>query len=120
MVSSPDSVVQACVGVPVRATRLTVSAADLIDMGVAGFRRRLARVFEYLSMERRKHWWNGTWGRLARRDVYLFEDAGHWWVESREGGADGRAAPTSSTPRSPRWTASPVCSPSPGDWRELR
>ncbi|GAB3860052.1 hypothetical protein [Dactylosporangium cerinum] len=29
-------------------------------------------------------------GRLARRDIYLFEDAGHWWVESREGGAEGR------------------------------
>jgi len=42
-------------------------------------------------MERRKHWWNGTWGRLARRDVYLFEDAGKWRVEGREGGAEGRS-----------------------------
>ena len=42
-------------------------------------------------MERRKHWWNGTWGRLARRDVYLYEDAGKWWVEAREGGAEGRS-----------------------------
>jgi hypothetical protein len=44
-----------------------------------------------LVMERRKHWWNGTWGRLARRDVYLYEDAGHWLVEAREGGAEGRS-----------------------------
>jgi hypothetical protein len=42
-------------------------------------------------MERRKHWWNGTWGRLARHDIYLYEDAGHWRVETREGGADGRS-----------------------------
>ena len=41
-------------------------------------------------MERRGHWWNGSWGRLARRDVLLYEDAGHWTVEAREGGAEGR------------------------------
>ena len=44
-----------------------------------------------LVMERRKHWWNGTWGRLGRRDVYLYEDAGHWLVEARDGGAEGRS-----------------------------
>jgi hypothetical protein len=27
-----------------------------------------------------KHWWNGTSGRLARLDVYLYEDGGHWRV----------------------------------------
>jgi hypothetical protein len=42
-------------------------------------------------MDRRKHWWNGTWGRLARRDVYLFEDGGRWLVEDRQGGAEGRS-----------------------------
>jgi hypothetical protein len=40
---------------------------------------------------RRQHWWNGKWGRLARRDVFLNQDdtTGHFWVEAREGGADG-------------------------------
>jgi hypothetical protein len=42
-------------------------------------------------MERRKHWWNGKWGRLAREDILLSEDAGIWWVEAREGGAEGRS-----------------------------
>jgi len=42
-------------------------------------------------MERRKHWWNGTWGRLVRRDLYLYEDGGAWLVEARLGGADGRS-----------------------------
>jgi len=42
-------------------------------------------------MERRKHWWNGTWGRLVRRDLYLYEDGGRWIVESRLGGAEGRS-----------------------------
>jgi hypothetical protein len=42
-------------------------------------------------MERRKFWWNGKWGRLARRDVMLWEDGGVWWVEAREGGPEGRS-----------------------------
>jgi hypothetical protein len=40
-------------------------------------------------MEQRKHWWNGKWGRLARRDVYLRADADRWYVEQRAGGAEG-------------------------------
>jgi hypothetical protein len=28
---------------------------------------------------------------LARRDVYLYEDAGQWLVEACVGGADGRS-----------------------------
>ncbi len=48
-------------------------------------------MFEYWIMERRKHWWNGIWGRLARRDVYLYTDGGQWWVEARVGGAEGRS-----------------------------
>ena len=40
-------------------------------------------------MERRKHWWNGKWGRIGRRDVFLRTDADRWYVERREGGAEG-------------------------------
>ncbi|MER7168206.1 hypothetical protein ABT336_19325 [Micromonospora sp. NPDC000207] len=40
-------------------------------------------------MEQRRHWWNGKWGRLARRDVFLRVDADHWYVEQRAGGAEG-------------------------------
>jgi hypothetical protein len=43
-------------------------------------------------MEKRKHYWNGRWGRLARHDVLLFEDAGRWSVEHRIGGTEGRSA----------------------------
>jgi hypothetical protein len=42
-------------------------------------------------VERRKHYWNGRWGRLARMDILVFEDAGAWVVEAREGGADGKS-----------------------------
>jgi hypothetical protein len=42
-------------------------------------------------MEKRKHYWNGRWGRLARRDIVLFEDAGLWTVEVRTGGVEGRS-----------------------------
>ncbi|HEY3008359.1 MAG TPA: hypothetical protein VGJ63_09905 [Micromonosporaceae bacterium] len=40
-------------------------------------------------MEQRKHWWNGSWGRLARKDVYLRTDGDQWFVEQRAGGAEG-------------------------------
>ncbi|WP_203718500.1 hypothetical protein, partial [Asanoa siamensis] len=40
-------------------------------------------------MEQRKHWWNGKWGRAARRDVYLRTSGDTWHVEQRAGGADG-------------------------------
>ncbi|HEV7710143.1 MAG TPA: hypothetical protein VGP16_18260 [Asanoa sp.] len=40
-------------------------------------------------MEQRKHWWNGKWGRAARRDVYLRINGDAWHVEQRAGGAEG-------------------------------
>ncbi|MEV7230902.1 hypothetical protein AB0M79_28345 [Polymorphospora sp. NPDC051019] len=40
-------------------------------------------------MGRRRHWWNGRWGRLARRDVLLFEDGGLWRLEARQRGVEG-------------------------------
>jgi hypothetical protein len=40
-------------------------------------------------MEQRRHWWNGKWGRLGRRDVFLRVDADRWHVEQRAGGAEG-------------------------------
>ena len=43
-------------------------------------------------MEKRKHYWNGRWGRLARHDVLLYEDGGQWTVEHRIGGVEGRCA----------------------------
>lgn len=42
-------------------------------------------------MEKRGHYWNGRWGRLARQDVLLFEDGGRWLVEHRVGGVEGRS-----------------------------
>jgi hypothetical protein len=42
---------------------------------------------------RRRHWWNGHWGRIARRDIVLSEDDkdGHLVVEAREGGVEGQS-----------------------------
>ena len=71
-------------------------------------------------MERRKHWWNSHWGRMARHDILVYEDGGQWWIEDREGGADGRS----------RWLECPDEDSALGvvqglmvagdDWRELR
>jgi hypothetical protein len=42
-------------------------------------------------MDKRKHYWNGRWGRLARHDLMIYEDAGLWRVEHRTGGVEGRS-----------------------------
>jgi len=49
----------------------------------------VSNVCSNTAVERRKHWWNGTWGRLPRRDVYLYSDGDQWLVEWRRGGAEG-------------------------------
>jgi len=38
-----------------------------------------------------RHWWNGRWGRLARRDVFVGPLDGRWAVELRRGGVGGRS-----------------------------
>src|SRR4051812_36671593 len=38
-----------------------------------------------------RRWWNGSWSRLTRRDVFVSNAAdGRWQVELRRGGPDGR------------------------------
>jgi hypothetical protein len=41
-------------------------------------------------MARYRSWWNGKWGRLARRDVIIHHEE-KWYVEAREGGPEGRS-----------------------------
>lgn len=41
-------------------------------------------------MEREQWWWNGKWGRIARLDVMIWRDEGGLFVETQEGGAEGR------------------------------
>jgi hypothetical protein len=36
-------------------------------------------------------WWNGKWGRLARRDVEIHHVPESWTVEAREGGPEGKS-----------------------------
>lgn len=36
-----------------------------------------------------RHWWNGRWGSVQRRDVYLRTADDQYVVEAREGGAAG-------------------------------
>jgi hypothetical protein len=37
-----------------------------------------------------RHWWNGSWGRLGRRDVYVRTDGITFELEVRQGGSEGR------------------------------
>ena len=41
-------------------------------------------------VETRGRWWNGRYGRLARRDVWLKSDGAAWRVEARDGDGDAR------------------------------
>jgi hypothetical protein len=38
-----------------------------------------------------RQWWNGSWGRLVRRDVCVWVDGRRWTVEARSGVAEGRS-----------------------------
>jgi hypothetical protein len=42
-------------------------------------------------VETRKHFWNGRWGSIARKDVLVRVDGDVWLVELRNGGVDGRS-----------------------------
>lgn len=42
-------------------------------------------------MEDVERWWNGAWGRLARRDVWLRTDGERWEVEALAGGVEGHS-----------------------------
>lgn len=38
-----------------------------------------------------EHWWNGLWGTLARRDLFLRRSPDGWWeIEAREAGRSAR------------------------------
>lgn len=38
----------------------------------------------------RDRYWNGLWGRMARRDIWLMSDGQRWRVRRRLGGDEGR------------------------------
>jgi hypothetical protein len=48
-------------------------------------RRTYVRYGAAVLVER---WWNGTYGRLARRDLWLHEEGGRWTVEIGMGSLD--------------------------------
>jgi hypothetical protein len=43
-----------------------------------------------MGLQRTGWWWNGRWGRLARRDIKIFTDGKSWSVEDLQGGVEGR------------------------------
>jgi len=66
-------------------------------------------------------WWNGTWGRLVRRDVYLRRDGEHWEVELREGGSDGLSRRRSFSRKydALAFVTQALAAQEPGGWRNL-
>lgn len=76
-------------------------------------------MFEFQIVKQQKHWWNGIWGRLARRDVYLYTDGDRWLVEARDGGAEGRRRRSEYADETAALAAVRQCLVGPGHWREL-
>ena len=70
-------------------------------------------------MEQRKHWWNGKWGRAARKDVYLRVSGDQWYVEQRSGGADGVSTFVEFNGEEGALDAVRALLAGPEDWREL-
>jgi hypothetical protein len=70
-------------------------------------------------VEQRKHWWNGSWGRLARKDVYLRTDGDQWFVEQRAGGADGASRFFQFGSEDDAYDVIRALLAGPDEWREL-
>jgi hypothetical protein len=70
-------------------------------------------------MEQRKHWWNGKWGRLGRRDIFLRADGDQWHVEHREGGAEGVSRFSEFDSEDEAYEAIRGLLAGPDQWREL-
>lgn len=69
-------------------------------------------------MEQVARWWNGNYGRLGRRDVYLRRGT-LWEVEAREGGAEGRSKVFRFDTEDEAMGFLKRCLEGPGNWRQL-
>ncbi|GAA3449993.1 hypothetical protein [Dactylosporangium matsuzakiense] len=68
-----------------------------------------------------RRWWNGSWSRLTRRDVFVHNAAdGRWQVELRRGGPAGRVRTRAfeSEGEAIAWIESAVVAVEP-NWREI-
>jgi hypothetical protein len=52
----------------------------------------IALLFDRLfgMRQRAAWWWNGRWGRLARRDIKIYSDDASWSLDDVRGGVEGR------------------------------
>ena len=67
-----------------------------------------------------RHWWNGRWGRLARRDIFVGTADGNWSVELRRGGVGGRSRTRTfdAETEAVEWVMAALLD-SDGGWREV-
>lgn len=67
-----------------------------------------------------RHWWNGSWGRLFRRDVWIKTDGTSWRVEVRQGDGDGRLWGTAAADEKDAYRrAAPFLVRGADEWRDL-
>ncbi|MDZ5446056.1 hypothetical protein U2F26_25540 [Micromonospora sp. 4G57] len=71
-------------------------------------------------MEVRGRYWNGAWGRMARRDIWLVSDGQLWRVRGRLGGDGGQEVSYGFRDEaSARSMADRMVKTSAGTWRDL-
>ncbi|RZU75867.1 hypothetical protein EV384_4439 [Micromonospora kangleipakensis] len=71
-------------------------------------------------MEVKGRWWNGNWGRIARRDIWLLSDGHRWRVRGRLGGDGGReVAYEFDDEQQARAMVNRMMETSAGAWRDL-
>ena len=71
-------------------------------------------------MEVRGRWWNGHWGRMARRVIWLMSDGHRWRVRGRLGGDEGREVNYQFDAEAPaRAMVDRMMKTSVGNWRDL-
>ena len=86
-----------CVPVPERANWTVPPVAAAWPVRPQARRRRAEPLtliehsfYRWWMQEQRGRWWNRRYGRMARKDLWLWHDGPQWIVGAREGDADAR------------------------------
>jgi hypothetical protein len=73
-----------------------------------------------VAVEVRGRWWNGMWGRMARRDIWLMSDGQRWTVRGRVGGDEGSEVTYQfDEEEAARTMVDRMMKTSSGNWRDL-
>jgi hypothetical protein len=65
-------------------------------------------------------WWNGTYGRIARRDIWLYTNGYVWRVDARQGDGDAKVwSKTFTGEKDARELVTQMMARSGNEWRDI-